>query len=164
MSPSDKPSDDPSLSPSAQPSDKPSLSPSSIQPSSSPSLSCDAEIAQRIVQRESLIAIYDATNGDGWTINTGWFDKSSDECAWYGVSCTGGIVTSLSLGGGNNLVGTISAKIASLTELSKFDRYSLLSFCVHASCNLRIMTPLQKKFTFSMNQISQAKSQKSLVN
>ena len=48
------------------------------------------------LEREALIALYDSTNGDGWTDNSGWKDGPLDtddfampgtECGWYGITC-----------------------------------------------------------------------------
>lgn len=65
--------------------------------------------------REALIAFYNATGGDNWTNNTNWCsDKPLDE--WYGVGCTNGRVTTLSLTD-NNLQGLLPDKIGDLTEL-----------------------------------------------
>lgn len=134
--PSDKPTDDPSLSPSVQPSDKPSGDPSlnpsitpstfpsesptdsTIQPSSSPSSSCDSIIIQRVIQRESLIALYRATNGDAWTKNSGWL-SAPNECDWFGLTCnSGNIVTEIDLSE-NGLVGNIPDEITNLSQLRK---------------------------------------------
>ena len=43
--------------------------------------------------------LYYATNGAGWTINTGWASASAgtstDYCTFSGVTCNGGAVTSM---------------------------------------------------------------------
>ena len=44
----------------------------------------------------ALMALYTATNGPGWTNNTGW-DVPENPCEFYGVSCSGGHVTWLNL-------------------------------------------------------------------
>ena len=127
--------------------DDPSMSPSlSNQPSSSPSSTCDAQIVQdciqqqqqRIIQRDVLIALYDATNGANWFFNSGWLVTGSDECNWYGVTCNGsGTVTELALTS-NKLDGTIPSDIGLLTELGKLDiDDSLLSYLLPF---LRVLT------------------------
>ena len=63
----------------------------------------------------ALVALYDSTNGAGWTNNTGWIQD--DPCAWYGVTCSGVQVTQLSLGN-NNLSGSIPTEIGNLTGLT----------------------------------------------
>ena len=40
-----------------------------------------------IVERESLMAMYNATNGQNWTNNAGWTDGTTDHCLWYGIDC-----------------------------------------------------------------------------
>ena len=84
--------------------------PSCLFPSESPSETLT-------LQRKSLIALYDATDGANWDDNEGWL-VDPDECTWFGVTCTSGIVTELDLGD-NNLDGTIPCQIASLSQLGK---------------------------------------------
>ncbi len=38
-------------------------------------------------ERDVLIALYDSTNGDSWTDNSGWNGAPGTECAWFGVYC-----------------------------------------------------------------------------
>ena len=46
---------------------------------------------------EALMAIYDATDGDHWNVNTGW-GEDCDVCNWFGVQCdTTGRVNNLFL-------------------------------------------------------------------
>lgn len=44
-------------------------------------------------QRAALVDLYLATNGSGWSTNTGWVDygSGSDPCddSWAGVTCSG---------------------------------------------------------------------------
>ena len=71
------------------------------------------------VQREALIAFYNATDGDHWKNNTNWCsDKPLDE--WYGVSASDGYVSSLDLWD-NGLKGEIPAEITQLTHLGYLD-------------------------------------------
>jgi Leucine-rich repeat (LRR) protein len=57
------------------------------------------------LQKESLMEIFEKTNGRNWTNNNGWMDETVDHCQWYGISCDGdGFVTSIDLRG-NNLEG-----------------------------------------------------------
>ena len=65
---------------------------------------------------QDLVALYDDTNGDSWTINTGW-KQTTTPCSWYGVSCAFGHVYTLSLSN-NNLDGTLPA-LANLSSLSE---------------------------------------------
>jgi len=56
-------------------------------------------------EKESLEAIYNATNGQDWRSNDGWRDETVDHCQWYGISCDDeGHVTGIDLRD-NNLVG-----------------------------------------------------------
>ena len=79
-------------------------------------------------ERAALIALYNSTNGDNWSDNSGWkdppldgdgFSKSGTECNWHGVSCTGDNVTSLHLNS-NQLTGNIPAELGDLTSLESF--------------------------------------------
>ncbi len=77
----------------------------------------DAQIPP--AEREALIALYNATNGAGWTNKTGWETATPDtECTWFGVSC------SLSLGQvhtirliDNQLSGVIPPELGNLSLL-----------------------------------------------
>lgn len=41
---------------------------------------------------DALMALYNSTNGPGWTDNSGWIDGAAgtncDPCTWYGITCT----------------------------------------------------------------------------
>ncbi|HEY5668429.1 MAG TPA: hypothetical protein VIS10_00445, partial [Anaerolineales bacterium] len=72
---------------------------SSLMPTPMPAFSAVGE-------RDTLMALYNSTNGDFWTNNTGW-NTSAPHCGWYGVTCDGsGNVTQLVLSS-NNLSGPI---------------------------------------------------------
>lgn len=49
-------------------------------------------------QRAVLVDLYVATNGSGWSLNTGWVDygSGSDPCddSWTGVTCSGTVGSS----------------------------------------------------------------------
>ena len=68
---------------------------------------------------EALVALYNATGGDSWTINTGWL-VSTTPCSWYGVSCSSGHVSTISLSS-NLLIGTIPVELGSLPNLTALD-------------------------------------------
>jgi hypothetical protein len=74
----------------------------------------------------ALIDLYQSTNGGAWSYNSGWND-SLVPCAWYGVTCTGGHVTSIILSR-NNLWGTLPASLDRLTALRELDlEYNAIS-------------------------------------
>jgi Leucine-rich repeat (LRR) protein len=64
---------------------------------------------------EALVSLYNTTGGDSWTENTNWLDYS-DPCAWFGVTCSLGSVSTLALQG-NNLTGPLPPEIGSLSNL-----------------------------------------------
>ncbi len=63
-------------------------------------------------QLAALKALYVATGGDQWKINTGWNDPNADPCQWHGVGCdaVNGVVQQVILSS-NNLVGTIPPEL-----------------------------------------------------
>jgi Leucine Rich Repeat (LRR) protein len=38
-------------------------------------------------ERQALLALYEATDGNHWKDHTGWLGPAGTECVWYGVSC-----------------------------------------------------------------------------
>ena len=66
-------------------------------------------------EREALIALYDATDGDNWTNNENWC-TDADISEWYGVTVSSGLVSRLELNE-NNLTGSIPSDIGQLTQL-----------------------------------------------
>ncbi len=70
--------------------------------------------------KDALIALYDATDGDNWTTNTNWkSDKQIDE--WYGVTTNSeGRVTQLRLSN-NRLSGSIPSELGSLANLQRLN-------------------------------------------
>lgn len=72
---------------------------------------------------ETLIALYDSTNGESWTNNAGWKQgKAGTNCnpcnGWYGVQCANNRVVSLELQQ-NNLIGNLPS-IIGLNNLQHF--------------------------------------------
>ena len=63
---------------------------------------------------EALVALYNSTNGPGWTNSTNWLTGNTP---WHGVWVSGGHVVKISLDD-NHLVGTIPPQIGSLTGLN----------------------------------------------
>ncbi len=66
----------------------------------------------------ALVALYQNTNGDGWTDNTNWLNARLPE--WFGVTMTNARVTALQLPD-NELKGTIPAINDALGELTTLD-------------------------------------------
>ena len=67
-------------------------------------------------ERAALIALYNATDGDRWTNNSGWGSPLGTECIWHGVICENNRVNALLLPS-NQLRGHIPPEIGQLTEL-----------------------------------------------
>ncbi|MEN8218230.1 MAG: leucine-rich repeat domain-containing protein [Pseudomonadota bacterium] len=80
-----------------------------------PAFSCDNHTGISKKECQTLVALYDSTEGAKWTDNTGW-NVTNSPCDWYGVNCQGGHVTGLELGN-NNLKGSISKKLNKLKKL-----------------------------------------------
>jgi len=84
------------------------------------------------VQRAALIDLYNSTDGDNWSDNSGWkdgelgadgFALSGTECSWYGVICSGHHVKEIELHA-NNLVGSIPESIGDLARLKKLELHA----------------------------------------
>lgn len=74
-------------------------------------------------EREALIALYEATDGDNWSNNDNWnvdgeFNDSGTEDTWHGVTVENNVVTELTLPG-NNLTGEIPPELGDLTSLTE---------------------------------------------
>jgi Leucine-rich repeat (LRR) protein len=67
----------------------------------------------------ALMTLYDSTGGDNWTDRTNWKTGQPLD-AWFGVTVSGGRVTTLDLGD-NNLSGSIPLAIGNLTSLVSLD-------------------------------------------
>mmetsp|Transcript_847 Transcript_847/g.1335 ORF Transcript_847/g.1335 Transcript_847/m.1335 type:complete len:379 (-) Transcript_847:123-1259(-) len=85
------PSASPSLRPTASPTDYPSLSPSAVPslssiPSSSPPTGSPTNYTD--IQRNVLMALYEATNGANWRRDYLWW-SDADICTWSGLACSG---------------------------------------------------------------------------
>lgn len=72
------------------------------------------------LEREALIALYKATNGDGWKNNSGWCSEKPVS-SWYGISTDNqGKVIAINMNR-NNLIGRFPEKIGNLKELRSLD-------------------------------------------
>ena len=87
-----------------------------------------AQDAIPAVERQALIALYNSTNGDGWTDNSGWktpplytdgFAMPGTESSWYGLTVDSGTqqVTQINMPN-NNLTGSLPTEVGNLTGLT----------------------------------------------
>jgi hypothetical protein len=73
---------------------------------------------------ESLVALYESTNGTGWTVSTNWLSGSPCANSWYGVTCVNGDrVAEINLPE-NNLVGPLPANIGNMNQLTSMNLFS----------------------------------------
>jgi len=71
-------------------------------------------------ERTALIALYNSTNGAGWTNSTNWLGAPGTECTWRGVVCdTGGTTVIQLILANNNLTGTLPTELGQLTNLQR---------------------------------------------
>jgi len=77
---------------------------------------CAAVTEIPYVECEALVALYNSTNGAKWRRNTGW-NVTNTPCSWYGVSCSGGHISSLNLRS-NKLTGSIPTELGNLAQLT----------------------------------------------
>ena len=86
-------------------------------PSPTPAPTATATPSVSNMEREALVALYNATNGAGWTDSTNWLNDGVPLNSWHGVGTDAdGRVVNLSLPG-NNLVGSLPAELGNLTNL-----------------------------------------------
>jgi len=71
-------------------------------------------------ERDALIVLYNSTVGANWADNTGWMGEVGTECDWYGVTCSSGSVSEISMSF-NNLSGSIPSELGILTNLTDLD-------------------------------------------
>ncbi|MCP5052314.1 MAG: hypothetical protein GY940_34420, partial [bacterium] len=81
------------------------------------------------IEREALIALYNASAGDYWIDNPGWkegtpepdgFGPVGTEALWFGITILDGHVARINLGS-NNLNGSIPAELGNLSNLEELD-------------------------------------------
>jgi len=70
-----------------------------------------------------FIIFFQSTNGKHWKNTQYKWGESSDICNWYGLKCTNGIVTTLSLDD-NNLSGSIPVETGLLTQLTQLNLHN----------------------------------------
>jgi hypothetical protein len=100
--------------------DNPILTPiPDLQPTTTPANGTEDTFCNQVMeipkaQCQTLVTLYDHTNGPTWTHHDGW-RTTSTPCTWYGITCTNGNVTAINLTG-NNLLGTFP-DLTLLTQL-----------------------------------------------
>ena len=80
---------------------------------------CLAQTEIPIQECQALVDFFDSTNQLGWKNNDGW-NASHHPCSWYGVSCTDGRVSGLTLNK-NFLAGPIPESIGNLTAVTMLE-------------------------------------------
>jgi len=85
---------------------------------------CDVVTAVPKLECESLVALFENTNGYSWVNKTNWLITTAIS-DWYGVTVTDGHVTHISVYN-NKLEGTIPVGLGNLTELINLDLSSNL--------------------------------------
>ena len=79
------------------------------------SFSCDSVTDVPVIECEALVALYQSTNGAGWSHNDNWLVANTVD-TWYGITIFSGHVDKIELGY-NNLNGSIPPELANLTNL-----------------------------------------------
>ncbi len=88
-------------------------------------LTSATQAAVPTAERDALVALYNATNGPGWTNNTNWLNGDPCENNWFGIGCdsTNTAVIGLILTS-NGLSGALPAEIGDLSSLQTLRIYS----------------------------------------
>jgi Leucine-rich repeat (LRR) protein len=68
----------------------------------------------------ALVALYDSTNGPGWTVSTNWLQPGQPVSTWYAVFVVSNVVVALDMAD-NNLAGVIPPQLGDLTNLVTLD-------------------------------------------
>ncbi len=94
----------------------------------SPAFTCDGVSEIPREECEVLVALYNSTNGPGWSHDDGWLTNGTP-CSWYGVTCVyfGQWVGGLDLGN-NQLSGALPHSLMNL-HLINFLHYSNTHLC-----------------------------------
>ncbi|RKZ41194.1 MAG: hypothetical protein DRR00_31850, partial [Candidatus Parabeggiatoa sp. nov. 3] len=90
-------------------------------PCPTPKFSCSDVTEIPKTECEALVDLYNSTDGANWTNNSGW-NETNTPCSWYGVECSDGHVTTITLGkysNGNQLSGSIPESLGDLSNLRK---------------------------------------------
>ena len=73
--------------------------------------------------KEAMVALYSATNGQYWFNNTRWMRGDPCDDQWYGLYCIGGRVLQINMAF-NNMTGELPAKLAQADMLQVVRLYS----------------------------------------
>ena len=84
--------------------------------------SCSSVTDVPVVECEALVALYNSTNGAGWTNRTNWLETVTVG-NWYGIRVESGHVAGIYLGK-NHLTGTLPAAMGSLSNLTYLYLYN----------------------------------------
>jgi len=87
-----------------------------MSPLTQATTNCAAVTEIPLTECETLVAIYNSTDGDNWNNHTGW-NVTNTPCSWDRVTCNGEHVSILSLYS-NKLTGSIPSELGNLTNLS----------------------------------------------
>jgi RHS repeat-associated protein len=95
--------------------------------SASFSLYAQTNVVPDDVEFQALKALYDNTNGTGWTSNTNWpiagnwpaTATAAQMGTWFGITVTNGDITKIDIKQ-NNLIGPIPSALGNLTKLTHF--------------------------------------------
>ena len=68
----------------------------------------------------ALVALYNSTNGAGWTNNMNWLQPSQPVSTWYGITVYNNKVEQIRLSN-NNLTGTLPEEIGDFNDLKNID-------------------------------------------
>ena len=90
----------------------PKLSSQTVEAQSS--FSCSNVSVLYSAECQTLVDIYNSTNGPNWTDNTGWL-QTNTPCSWVGVDCSNDHVSRLFLDN-NGLSGPLPNSLGNLTS------------------------------------------------
>jgi Leucine-rich repeat (LRR) protein len=93
-----------------------------------PLASSESVFAVSPTERAALRAVFEATQGLDWAVNTNWVDDlggnspPGSECSWFGVTCSEDESTVVGIGlRGNNLSGPLPSQLGDLENLESLD-------------------------------------------
>ncbi len=87
-----------------------------LTPTITPVSGCAGVTEIPVIECNALVALYNSTNGNGWTNKTGWL-VTNTPCTWIGINCVSGHVERINLFN-NNLTGSLPSQIGNLIGLT----------------------------------------------